>query len=220
MPDERLTLCIALAGRDRERTLGVEPREYDFFDLKGMIEAILPALGGENVTFMAVDDPAFQPGRAARVSVGGDPLGILGEVHPLVVAAFGLHGRVMLAELDLEPIVASVAARRSTLRQLPAVSRYPTTENDFTFTLDNHIAAGDVAAAIKQAIGPLGKDVRLLDVYRGAPVPHGKKSLSFAVTLQAPDRALSEAEVTKIRDRIIQTVGKRFGATLRIGTSV
>src|SRR5262249_10252577 len=154
--------------------------------------------------------------RAAGVALNGTEIGVLGEVHPRVAAAFELHGRVMLAELDLEPIVASVASRRSTLRQLPPVSRFPASVEDYSFTVDEGVPAGDGAAVIGQAVGRLGRDVRLLDLYRGAQVPAGKKSLTFAVTLQAPDRALSDAEVAKVRERIIQMVARRFNATLRV----
>ncbi|MHB8645519.1 MAG: phenylalanine--tRNA ligase subunit beta [Thermomicrobiales bacterium] len=215
LPDERLTLGILLAGMDGERSLGVVPRAYDFFNLKGIVEAILPALGGGALAFGPDDDPVFQPGRVARVSAGGQMLGVIGEVHPRVAEAFGLSVRVMLAELDLEPIVASVAARRGTLRQLPVTSRYPATENDFAVIVDESVTAVDVAQVLAQTVGSLGQRVQLFDIYRGDQVPAGKKSLAFAVTMQAPDRALSEAEVAKVRDRVSQALVKRLKATLR-----
>ncbi|MCA1669573.1 MAG: phenylalanine--tRNA ligase subunit beta [Thermomicrobia bacterium] len=215
LPDERLTLGIVLAGRDGERLLGIVPRAYDFFDLKGMIEAILPPLGVGSLSFTPADDPVFQPGRGARVAADGQQLGVIGEVHPRVVAAFGMTGRVMLAELDLEPIVASVAARRGVLRRLPVTSRYPATENDFAVVVDESVAAAEVAQVLAQAVGALGQRVQLFDVYRGDQVPAGKKSLTFAVTMQAPDRVLSESEVTKVRDRVRQALAKRLKATLR-----
>ena len=215
LPDERLTLGVVLAGRDTPPAYGAEPHAYDFFDLKGVIEAIFPVLGVGALIFSPSDDPMFQLGRVARVAIGDVTLGAIGEVHPLVVEAFGLHGRVMLGELDLEPIVASVAARRGTLRTLPHVSRFPATENDFAIVVDDAVAAADVAAVLAQAVGSLGISVRLFDVYRGSQVPLGKKSLTFAVTLQAPDRALADAEVTKVRERVAQALAKRLKASLR-----
>jgi phenylalanyl-tRNA synthetase beta chain len=215
LPDERLTLGVVLAGVDAERSLGVTPRAYDFFDLKGVIEAILSPLGVGPLAFVPTDDPVFQPGRCARVSVGSQALGVVGEVHPRVAGAFGVIGRVMLAELDLEPIVASVAAHRGVLRQLPVTSRYPATENDFAVVVDESIAAAEVAQVIAQAVGTLGRRVQVFDLYRGDQVPSGKKSLTFAVTMQAPDRVLSEVEVAKVRDRVSQALAKRLKATLR-----
>jgi phenylalanyl-tRNA synthetase beta chain len=215
LPDERLTLGILLAGMDHARVLGVEPRAYDFFDLKGIIEAILPTLGLGGLAFARSDDPVFQPGRAAQVSANGAMLGVFGEVHPRVVDAFGLSGRVMLAELDIEPVVATVAAHRGSLRQLPVISRFPATENDFAVVVEDDVPAADVATVLSHAVGAVGQSIRLLDVYRGAPIPDGKKSLTFGVVLQAPDRSLTDAEVTKVRDRVAQAVAKRLKATLR-----
>jgi phenylalanyl-tRNA synthetase beta chain len=180
-----------------------------------VVEAIVAPLGIGPLTFVPTDDPVFQPGRCARITAGNQALGVIGEVHPRVTDAFGVIGRVMLAELDLEPIVAMVVAHRGVLRQLPVTSRYPATENDFAVVVDESVAAADVAQVIAQAVGTLGQRVQLFDLYRGDQVPTGKKSLTFAVTMQAPDRALSEAEVTKVRDRVSQALAKRLKATLR-----
>lgn len=215
LPDERLTLGIVLAGLDRERALGVEPRGYDFFDLKGMLETILPTLALTGITFTPATDLVFQPGRVANVTGNGVLLGTFGEVHPRVVEAFGLTGRVMLAELDLEPVVAAVAAHRGVLRQLPGISRFPATENDFAIVVDEDVPAAMARDVLAQAVGTIGTEIRLLDVYRGAPVSDGRKSLTFGVTLQAPDRALTDAEVTKVRERVTQAVQKRLKGTLR-----
>ena len=216
LPDERLTLAIVLAGQRGARSLGSEPRPYDFFDLKGMIEAILPILALREITFAPDPDPVFQPGRCARVMAGNAYLGVFGEVHPRVAAAFDLSERVLLAELDLEPAIEAVAAHRGVLRALPPTSRFPATENDFAVVVDESVPAADVRAVLAQAVGTLGTDVRLFDVYRGDQIPAGKKSLTFSVTMQAPDRALSDAEVSKVRARVEGALQKRIKASLRV----
>jgi phenylalanyl-tRNA synthetase beta chain len=215
LPDERLTLGIVLAGQRGERILGSDVRPYDFFDLKGVIEATLPILALRDIAFAPADDPVFQPGRCARVTAGGTPLGVIGEVHPRVVEAFDLTGRVLLAELGLEPAIDAVAAHRGVLRALPPTSRFPATENDFAVIVDEAVPAAEVRAVLAQAVGMLARDVRLFEVYRGEPVPEGKKSLNFSVTMQAPDRALSDAEVTKVRARVEGALQKRLRASLR-----
>jgi phenylalanyl-tRNA synthetase beta chain len=216
LPDERLTIGIVLAGQRGERSLGSEPRPYDFFDLKGVIEAVLPVLALRDIRFVPVPDPVFQPGRCARVTAGDAVIGVFGEVHPLVAAAFDLSGRVMLAELDLEPAIAAVAAHRGVLRALPPTSRFPATENDFAVVVDADVLAADVQAVLVQAVGTLGTRVRLFDSYRGDQIPAGKKSLTFSVTMQAPDRALSDAEVAKVRARVESALQQRLKASLRI----
>jgi len=215
LPDERLTLCVVLAGTQGERGYASAMRPYDFWDVKGVVEAIMPAVGMTALQFTATADPVFQPGRVAAVTANGVHLGVCGEVHPRVAAAFELPGRVYLAELDLEPVIAAIAARQGTLRQLPPISRYPAVEQDLAVLVDEAIPAADVEAVVRAAAGQLARRVRLFDVYRGEQVPAGKKSLAFAVTLQAPNRALSEEEVTKVRDRIAGALSKRLKAALR-----
>ena len=219
LPHERLTLGIVLAGERGERSYAAPPHPYDFWDLKGVAEAIFPALGLTDLAFGAADDPVFQPGRTAMLTatIAGEqrPLGVFGEVHPRVAAAFELPGRVYLAEFDLEPVIASVASKRGVLRKLPPLSRYPAVEQDLAVVVDENITAGQVADVVRAAIGGVAARVSLFDVYRGEQVPVGKKSLAFAVTLQAPNRALSEEEVTKVRDRVSGALNKRLKATLR-----
>lgn len=215
LPTERLTLGIVLAGERGERNYASAPHPYDFWDIKGVAEAIFPALGMTELAFAAADDPVFQPGRTAMLSANGQPLGLLGEVHPRVAAAFEIPGRVFLAEFDLEPAIASVASKRGVLRKLPPLSRYPAVEQDLAVVVDENITAWQVADVVRAAIGGVAARVQLFDVYRGEQVAVGKKSLAFAVTLQAPNRVLSEEEVTKVRDRVSGALTKRLKATLR-----
>ncbi len=132
-----------------------------------------------------------------------------------MVEAFDLTGRVLLAELDLEPAIAAVAAHRGVLRSLPPTSRFPATENDFAVVVDEAVPAADVRAVLVQAVGTLGTQVRLFDVYRGDQIPPGKKGLTFSVTMQAPDRALTDAEIAKVRARVESALQKRLKASLR-----
>ncbi len=175
LPDERLTLCIVLAGEQGERGYASTARPYDFWDAKGIVEAIMPAVGMTGLQFAATADPVFQPGRVAEVTANGVRLGVCGEVHPRVAAAFELPGRAFLVEFDLEPVIAAIAARQGTLRQLPPVSRYPAVEQDLAVIVDEAIPAADVEAVVRSAAGQLARRVRLFDVYRGEQVPVGKE---------------------------------------------
>jgi len=215
LPDERLTLCIVLAGEQGVRSYASNARPYDFWDLKGIVEAIMPAVGVAQLQFTPVTDPVFQPGRAAAVTANGVRLGVCGEVHPRVAAAFELPGRAFLAEFDLESVIAMIASRHGTLRRLPPISRYPAIEQDLAVVVDEATPAADVEAVVRAAVGQLAGRVQLFDVYRGEQVPVGKKSLAFALTLQAPNRALTEDEVTKVRERIAGALAKRLKAALR-----
>lgn len=213
LPEERPMLAIALAGARQPRSLydGGDTAPLDFFDLKGAIEGLLARLGISAVTYAPSDYATFQPGRAAEVRTGGELIGVVGEVHPLVAGAFGLGGRVALAELDLAALFArlpgTVTARVAT--------RHQPTVQDFAIVVDETVPAGEVERTILAAAQPLAHTARLFDVYRGEQIPAGKKSLAFEVTFAAPDRALADHELTRLRERIAGTVGKRLKATLR-----
>lgn len=216
LPIERPTLAIALAGEREGRGLyaaaGAAGRPLDFFDLKGAIEALTRRLHLPAITFAPSAYATFHPGRAAELRVGGDLIGVFGEVHPTVAARFGLHvERVMLAEFDLAALEASLPARRD----FRAATRFQPVVQDFAVVVDEAVPAGVVQETILSAARPLAETARLFDIYRGEQVPAGQKSLAFEVTFAAPDRALADHELTRLRERIAGSLQKRLKATLR-----
>ncbi|MGN6671919.1 MAG: phenylalanine--tRNA ligase subunit beta [Thermomicrobiales bacterium] len=215
-PIERLTLSITLAGARSPRDLYTPAVEagapLDFFDLKGVVEALLNRLGITDVTYQPSEYAAFHPGRAAELLIGGDLIGVFGEVHPAVAANFGLTvPRVLLAELNLAALETKLPSRQE-LRPLP---RFQPVVQDFAVVVDEATPAGTVQRAILTAAKPLAESARLFDVYRGEQIPAGQKSLAFEVTFAAPNRALAEHEVTRLRERIATTLRKQLKAPLR-----
>jgi phenylalanyl-tRNA synthetase beta chain len=215
-PVERLTLSVTLAGARSPRDLYTPAAEagtpLDFFDLKGVIEALLDRLGIADVTYQPSQYSVFHPGRAAELLIGGDLLGVFGEVHPAVAANFGLTvPRVMLAEIDLAALETKLPSRHE-LRPLP---RFQPVVQDFAVVVDEATPAGTVQRAILTAAKPLAESARLFDIYRGEQLPAGQKSLAFEVTFAAPNRALAEHELTRLRERIATTLRKQLRASLR-----
>ncbi len=212
LPNERRTLGIGLAGQRQLVDLYHEARVVDYFDIKGIIDALVRRIGVIEPAFRAITHPSLHPGRAAEVTVKGQPVGILGELHPSVIAHFGIASeRVGIAEIDLLALLeAGIEPWR-----FQSVSRFQPIEQDFAIVVDEHVPAADVAAAIRAGAGVLGSDVRLFDIYRGQALGPGKKSLAYRVTLAAPDRALAEHEIERIRGRIAAQVERRVGGTLR-----
>lgn len=212
LPNERRTLGIALAGQRSLTDLYHEARVVDYFDIKGIIDALVQRIGVIEPAFRPIAHPSLQPGRAAEITVKGRPVGILGELHPSVIANYGIASeRVAVAEIDL---AALLEAGIEPWRFQP-VSRFQPIEQDFAIVVDERVPAADVAAAIRAGAGVLGTDVRLFDIYRGQALGQGKKSLAYRVTLAAPDRALAEHEIERIRGRIAAQVERRVGGTLR-----
>jgi phenylalanyl-tRNA synthetase beta chain len=136
----------------------------------------------------------------------------MGELHPIVQARFDLaESPVAACELDLTGLLQAKAASW-TAKPIPA---YPPALEDLALILDQEIPAEQVEAVIRRAGGELLTEARLFDVYQGAPIPKGRRSLAYALTYLAPDRTLTEVEVREIRERILASVAAELGGELR-----
>jgi len=188
----------------------------DYFDLKGIADAFLARLSLDTkVEWTRGDHPAFHPGRCAVASADGQPLGVLGEIHPLVREAFDLPAQPMVAlEWDLDVLLAAAEAADAEKQVVP-LSPYAPVHEDLALVVDEATPVLDVQRAIMAAGYPLVTEASLFDVYRGEQVEAGKKSLAFALSYQAPNRSLSEKDVTKLRKRLIKTLTRKLGAKLR-----
>lgn len=221
-PKERTMIAGVLAGRWHEPAWH-DPRGKDglpdaalhapalnFFDGKGVIEALALDMGLARVRVREGACAWLQPGRSADVLIGGDVVGWLGEVHPRVLGAFEATGPVVAFELALDPLVRASAPK--SYREIP---RFPAVELDVALVVDESVAAERVEQAISSAGAKLLDGVRLFDVYRGPGVPEGKKSLAFALTYRASDRTLTDEEVAGQHDRLLRKVAGAVGAELR-----
>lgn len=216
LPSEPLRLAIVLSGPRGERHwLPTEGPECDYFDLKGVLETLLARLHVASVAYEPAEHPTYQPGRTARLTIEGAPIGILGELHPAVRDAFWDSlmplRRIAAAELDLDALLAQVPARWF----IRPVSTYPAVLQDLAVVVDEEVSAAAVQALIAETGGFLLKEVRLFDLYRGDPVPAGRKSLAFALAFQSPDKTLSDDQVAKQVKRIVGRLAKELRAELR-----
>jgi len=211
LPQERMTLAIAMAGEAEELNWFGTSRKLDFFDLKGVVEELVERMGISNYQFLPAEDPAFFPGQTAWLKVGEDTIGILGKLNPDIAEAFEVEEEVFMAEFNFE----ALASHASSLREFKLVSRYPAVVQDIAIVVDEEIPAEEVRKVIMEAGKPFIRSAILFDFYRGKPVPPGKKSLAYSITFQADDRTLTDKEVTKLRDRVIKELERKLGATLR-----
>ena len=158
------------------------------------------------------DGPAgLHPTRAARIEVAGTPVGFVGEVDPGVLEAHGIGERVGWLEVDLEALLALPHGSRPYHR----VSRYPSSDIDLAFEVDEDTSAAAVRSCLVEAAGDLLVDLSLFDVFRGAPVAEGRRSLAFTLRFQADDRTLTDAEVADVRQVCIDGVQSALPAVLR-----
>jgi len=213
LPREPRRLCIAMSGRRSARSwLEPEGETFDFFDLKGVIETLLQRLNIAEAVFRPTDHPTFHQGRVAQLLVKEKTIGVLGEVHPLVREAFDLPAEtVCLAEFDLEALLGAIAPTH----YMQPISRYPAVRQDLAVIVDEDVPAHQVEAVIWEAGGALLVDVLLFDLYRGEPIPMGKKSLAYSLTFQSRDHTLKDNQVAKVWNRIVKQLKRRIGAELR-----
>jgi phenylalanyl-tRNA synthetase beta chain len=204
LPDEPRRLAIVLCGKRHRAFWGdagkASADALDFYDLKGMIEALVEQLHLEEVCYRpAPHIPALHPGQVAELVVDTKVVGHFGQLHPKVAEAFGAGGRQILAgELDLDAIRAALPARYL----YKPVPRFPAALRDIAVIVEEGITANRVASEIRAAGGELLRDVRLFDLYRGESVPAGTKSLAYALTYQADDRTLTDKEVDRAHKMI------------------
>lgn len=214
LPTESRRLLIALAGGVTAPSwLDPEPRKVDFFDLKGILEALLDHLHlADRARYVPSDHPTFQPGRSADLYLDDTKIGTFGELNPLVRAAHDLPDlRVPIAELALDTLIAAVPSSWRT----EAVPRFPPVVQDLAVVVEKSRPAAEVEGAIRRAAPALLVDVRLFDVYEGPPIPPGQRSLAFRLTYQAPDRTLTDAEVARVHEAIVKAVRRDLGAEVR-----
>lgn len=207
----RLALC--LTGR-REPPAWDEDdaAQFDFFDLKGILQALFDALHLTGVVYTPVDHPGFHPGRTAGVMLDGERVGVLGELDPRVAQHFEFgEAPVLAAEFDLDALLAAVPDRV----EIRPIKTFPPVLEDLAVEVGEEIPAEQVEEVIRSAGGALLEDVRLFDLYRGEQIGPGKKSLAYALVFQAADRTLTDAEVAKVRARIIRRLKRDLGARLR-----
>ncbi|MEU7868453.1 phenylalanine--tRNA ligase subunit beta [Dactylosporangium sp. NPDC049140] len=170
---------------------------------------VAAAAAGVELTVRAAAEAPWHPGRCAALLVGDTVVGHAGELHPAVCADLDLPRRTVAMEIDLDalPIPGVWIA--------PRLSSFPTALIDVAVVVDAATPAGAVGAALAEGAGPLLESVRLFDVYAGAQLGEGRKSLAYKLTFRAPDRTLTGEEALAARDAAVAVAADRFGAVLR-----
>jgi len=168
---------------------------------------------GVRLTVAAAQEPPYHPGRCAVLLLDDEPVGTAGELHPRVVTALGLPPRTVVGELDLDRLVAAGVEAGPVVA--PVVSPYPAASVDVALVVADTVLAEDVARTLRAAAGDLLEHLRLFDVFAGAQVGEGNKSLAYSLRFRAPDRTLTDVEVLAARDAAVAAAAAEHGAVLR-----
>lgn len=197
LPVEKDVLCVGIYGA-----------EEDFFTLKGIAEELF-AKTGVKAKFAKSVNPTFHPGRCAEMTVGGEVIGTLGELHPLVTENYGVKERVYIACFDIETMLknSDTDVKYKQLPKFPAISR------DLSLVCDEDMASGDIIDVITKAAKNL-EQVTLFDMYKGVGIPEGKKSLSYKLIMRKNDKTMETEEADKSVEKVLKALGE-IGVTLR-----
>ncbi len=188
---------------------GAQQRPVDFFDLKADVEALLALDGNGNVHFISEQHPALHPGQSARIYRGEKAVGWLGALHPKLNVPLAIDICTYLFELNL-----SAALCRSVPKFTP-LSKFPMIRRDLALIVDNNLSANQIVSCLNTVKSDIVKEIQVFDVYSGAGVKLGEKSIAVSCHLQHSERTLTEEEVDRLMDTLIHSLHQQIGATIR-----
>jgi phenylalanyl-tRNA synthetase beta chain len=208
VPEQPWHVAVALTGSREPRGWWGPGRPASWADAVQAARLVAAASGVE-LTVRAGERAPWHPGRCAELVVGDRVVGYAGELHPRVCAALELPARTSAMELDLDALPPAAVPVG------PPISAFPPVLLDLALVVGDGVPAAEVDAALREGAGELLESLRLFDVYTGAPVPAGSRSLAYALTLRAPDRTLTGEEATTVRESAVAAASRRTGAVLR-----
>ncbi|PLR72854.1 phenylalanine--tRNA ligase subunit beta [Bacillus sp. UMB0728] len=211
LPEEREHLAAAVTGLWHSHPWQGEKKPVDFFVLKGIVEGLFARLGLEGkVEYQRASVDGMHPGRTAEIILSGKKIGFIGGVHPTVEKDLDLK-ETYVFELSLKDVLEEETAPL----QYQAIPRYPSITRDIALVIDSGKEAGELERIIKEAGGSLLKEVAVFDLYEGDRMEAGKKSLAFSLKYFDPEKTLTDEDIAKAHDKVLEAVKEKAGAVLR-----
>ncbi len=192
LPEERMQFTLGMYG------------DGDFFSMKGVVEEFFEKIGlhKKEVYDPKSGRPYLHPGRQADIIYDGVAVGYLGEIHPDVADAYGIGTRAYIAVLDMPEIV----GRASFDRKYTGIARYPSVTRDISMVMPKEILVGQVEEVIEKKGGAYLESYALFDLYEGAQIKAGYKSVAYSIVFRAKDKTLEDGEVTEAMGRILKAL--------------
>lgn len=200
LPEERMQFTLGMYG------------DGDFFTMKGVVEEFFDKAGlhGKETYEPDAGKPFLHPGRQADILYNGEVMGYLGEVHPQVAENYSIKDRVYVAVIDMPKVVALATFDR----KYSGIAKYPAVSRDLSMVMPKDILVGQVEKVFEDQGGAYLESYQLFDVYQGAQIQEGYKSVAYSVTFRASDKTLEEADVTAAMNKILKAL-KAMGIELR-----
>jgi phenylalanyl-tRNA synthetase beta chain len=202
LPDEIPMLTVGMYGGD-----------VDFYAIKGVIEELFIVLGMEDkVSYAPKSDLTFMhPGRLAEVSVNGEAIGYVGQVHPNIADNYGIGAEAYVAVLNTDVLIKESVFERT----YKALSKFPAVQRDIAMLVKDEVIVRDIEDIIKSKGGKLLESVKLFDVYKGKQIADGYKSVAYNITFRAEDRTLTDDDIASPMKKILKELEDKLGAQLR-----
>jgi phenylalanyl-tRNA synthetase beta chain len=211
LPAEKEHVAAAITGLWHSHSWQGEKKPVDFYVLKGILEGLFDKLGlGNQVEFVQAKVEGMHPGRTAEVRLNGENIGFAGQVHPNVQKDLDLK-ETYVFELSLKAILETPLAPL----QYAAIPRFPSITRDIALVANKETVSGTMKEIILTAGSPLLKEASVFDLYEGEKMEAGKKSIAFSLKYMDPERTLTDEEVTKVHNRVLEALKEKAGAVLR-----
>ncbi|MCX7116126.1 MAG: phenylalanine--tRNA ligase subunit beta [Gammaproteobacteria bacterium] len=207
-------VAAVLTGSKGVFEWGSDTRSFDFFDLKGAVEALLKTFSVDTLSFEAATHVTLHPGKTAQLVLDGEVIGYCGVLHPRIAQMLDVTTEVMLFECQQSALL------KKTVKPYRETSKFPQIRRDLALIVDKQVAFAEIEAVIRSIDHQDKlKAIHVFDVYTGEPIPKDKKSIAIALLMQSQVKTLNEPEVNAYISAIIEALDKKLSCILRDGTS-
>ncbi|MGL5642502.1 MAG: phenylalanine--tRNA ligase subunit beta, partial [Paraclostridium sp.] len=196
----------------KKLAIGMYGKEVDFFTIKGAVETILNNIGLNGYEIEPeTKNLTFHPGRCAKLVYNNICIGIFGELHPDVLENYDLNQRVYIAEINVDLVFENL----NNVKVYNPLPKYPSTTRDIALLVKDDVFVKQIEDIIKANGEDILESYQLFDVYKGAQIEEGHKSIAYSITYRSKDKTLTDEEVAKVHDKIVNELSEKLNANLR-----
>lgn len=207
---EKMSLSLGMCGTTNGNWKD-KSRAIDFFDLKGIVESFLRALGIKDYTIETADSFIFKDKMSAQIKIGSGAYGVFGEVKSEAARKFDIKEKVYVADIDMEELFKRVDLKK----RFAPLPRYPSIKRDISMLADDSVSASSIFEVIKNEAKDLVRSIDVFDLYKGQQIEPGKKSLAYTLEYRSDEGTLKDEEVVEIHKNIQETLVKKLGVQIR-----
>jgi phenylalanyl-tRNA synthetase beta chain len=211
LPQEEPFLCVVLCGKAQDKNLYYNERDFDFYDLKGIVEFLVQKLNIRTLELQSAEVNYLHPAVSFMVLVDGGEVGHIGRLNPIIAERFDLPAECYVAELSVKGLISHSRVKESYYQP----ERFPPVKLDVAMIVDEGVSNEDILEIIKSHAGGLLDEVVLFDIFRGEQIGEGKKSMAYSLSFRRKDRTLREKEALKVFNVICNALRKNVDARIR-----